>query len=127
MSLNHNYSFKDFTGQDLSGHNPDDFSNSTIKGSCFSQETNDDTMKSILPLGIENVIFENCNLDNVELPPTCTIAGETCHRNTRCMDDGEDWVLGTRKYQDSKRLEILEPVNKKSFIKEGKNITEVNN
>jgi len=120
--INEKYSFKDFTGMSFIENDPDEFSDSTIKGACFSQESNDDTLKSIFPVGMQNVVFENCNLDNVLLPKTCTISGSTSNRNIRIMPDGNDWVLGTNKYVLSNRLVVLEPVNKKSFIKENRNI-----
>lgn len=65
MPLNELHSFADYTGVSLAARDPAEFSNTTIKGSCFSHETPD---AKVFPLGTDGVAFERCNLCNVTLP-----------------------------------------------------------
>jgi hypothetical protein len=73
--LNVKYSFRDFTGKDLTKEPAKDF-DGEIVGSCFAQECPLDTQlpKSgikVFPTGITTT-FIACNLDNVEIPATAT-------------------------------------------------------
>jgi hypothetical protein len=69
--INEKYSYKDFTNINLSLHNPEDFSNTTIIGSCFYIESNDFVIT--FPSGTENITFNRCNLDNIILPKNSII------------------------------------------------------
>lgn len=121
MAINEKYSFKDFTGQTFLGVDPDEFSNSEIVGSCFAQEvlySNDaahngssnhrDTNQDVFPVGVHNITFTRCNLDNCKVggPPTAINGG--IHRKIRVMNDNEDWILGI----DHKPVE---PIRKREF------------
>lgn len=96
------YSFKDFTGHDLSDRK--DMDNLTIEGSCFSHETPD---AAVLPTSLKNTTFIDCNLDNVLIPAGATVIRGSTQR-FQVQADGEDWVI------DGKGTPI-EPVNKEAF------------
>lgn len=109
--INEKYSFKDFTGMDLSRHDPAGFTG-IIKGSCFAQEflfNEEPVPRSIFPVGIY-CIFERCNLDNVLV--TQVMTDDCSNRVIKVQNDREDWVLDGQG-------KPLEPVNKRMFIKAG--------
>lgn len=98
MAINKKYSFKDFTGKSFLNINPDEFSNSEIKGSCFYQESptskiDKNPSVSIFPEGMIDVTFTRCNLDNVIIPSGNTIGEKNSHKKIRIMNDGRDWIL----------------------------------
>ena len=110
MAINKKYSYKDFTHQDFTDVPASEFNNSEIVGSCFYQEGHPE-YKKIYPDGMTGVVFcGRCNLDNVEIPPTCIIEAGCSHRRIKVQNDLEDWVVDG----DGKPLE---PVNKKHFVK----------
>lgn len=91
------YSNKDFTGRTLI--EADDLNDQTIYNSCFSQETPN---SNIFPATMRNVIFKNCNLDNVFIP----VGNEVTDCSTRkysAQNDGNDWELG----EDNKPFRLL--------------------
>lgn len=111
--INEKYSFKDFSGRDLSEVDPLELNNTTIKGSCFYQENNPDSV--IFPVGMIGVIFERCNLDNVSVPAGNIIRADCINRRIKVQIDKEDWIIGPD-------LKPIEPVEKERFISEGKSI-----
>jgi hypothetical protein len=90
MAISEKHSFKDYTGLSLKGYDKSDFTNQTIKGTCFSQEKTD---SDIFPDGTANVTFIRCNLDNVVLPSGSTIDGETINRRIKVQNDLMDWEV----------------------------------
>lgn len=81
------FSRKDFTGRKLL--DADIPSGTKIVGSCFSQET---PGSKIFPDNMTGVTFENCNLDNVEIPPGNTV--KSCStRRFKAQNDGHDWEV----------------------------------
>jgi hypothetical protein len=94
--MNLKYSFKDFTGQDLSGEPAEDFTG-IIKGSCFAQEYLDGDLisdsggKTIFP-AITGVEFVGCNLDNVYVPPGNTVTGGV-KRTIKADSNGVDKIM----------------------------------
>lgn len=81
------YSFKDFTGWDLSNHK--DLNGRIIYGSCFSQETPD---RMIFPITMMNVTFVKCNLDNCFIPNGNPVL--YCSMNRfKAQEDGKDWEV----------------------------------
>tara|TARA_R100001244_G_scaffold92926_2_gene70043 strand:+ start:269 stop:703 length:435 start_codon:yes stop_codon:yes gene_type:complete len=124
VAVNAQYSYKDFTGVDLSGEPAGDFNDSEIIGSCFAQESeysedashsggdHTDPCVSIFPAGMHGVTFTRCNLDNVKIEGNVTVGDRCSHRTIRVMNDLEDWVLKSNH-------EPNEPINKKKFEKMG--------
>jgi len=111
--LNKKYSFKDFCGKSLIKEDPKEFTG-IIKGSCFYHECpedRDEPLVDVFPDGIE-CTFERCNLDNVVIPPKCTVMECCTNKRVKVQNDREDWVL----HPDNKPLE---PIAKKRFIKLG--------
>ena len=111
MAQNTKYSNKDFTGRKLVNTSAIDWNNSEVVNSCFSQETPD---TEVFPAGITGVVFQRCNLDNVVVPPTCTVEGG-CHRRWKVQNDLEDWFIDV----DGNPIE---PMNKGHFQKLGLSI-----
>lgn len=81
------YNFKDFTGQFLQDA---DFSGVTeIVRSCFSQEKPD---THVFPDDLSGVVFVDCNLDNVYIPPG-NVTVNCSQRRFKAQDDGYDWLI----------------------------------
>lgn len=95
--MNEIYSYKDFTGQDLSEERVADFNNSTIVGSCFAQEVPlghaGSPMKDTFPPTMTGVTFEKCNLDNCVIPVGNTVEVTSINRKIQIQNDLEDWFL----------------------------------
>ncbi len=111
--INDKYSGKDFTHHTFLDVDPSEFNNSTIKGTCFYYEIMDGRVGyiQIFPTGITEVIFENCNLDNIFIPPGNTII-DGCHRCIKIQNDLEDWIT-------DKDGNPQEPMSKDQFKKLG--------
>lgn len=80
------YSFKDFTGRDLSDHKMD---NLVIYASCFSQET---PGIAIFPKGMTGTSFYHCNLDNASIP-LGNQAINCSQRQFKVQADLRDWEI----------------------------------
>lgn len=100
------YSFRNFTGQDLSSR--EDMDGLAICGSCFSQEVPD---APTLPPKLTGATFVRCNLDNVKVPDGNTVIDCTTRR-FRAQNDGNDWLLDANGDPEK-------PVNWKLFVKRG--------
>ena len=112
--INKKHSYKDYTGQDLSKLPAAEFSNSTIKGTCFSQELiKSDDLVNVFPEGVENITFERCNLDNVLIPKKCDKTKCCTNKMFKVQADKRDWVI------DPVTKEPIEPLNKKLYLKKG--------
>ena len=107
--INEKYSRKDFTGKCFTHLDKSEFSNTTIIGSCFSQEDTDGNEVDIFPTGTNNINFERCNLDNVKIPGGSTLDGMCCNRRFKTQKDGFDWII------DKNTKKPLKPVNEKLF------------
>ena len=92
MAINAKYSNKDFTGRTFVNIGAYEFNNTIIENSCFWQE-NHPELKKIFPAGMTGVVFRYCNLDNVEVPATCTIESTCNHRRIMVQNDLEDWFV----------------------------------
>ena len=92
MIINKKYSNKDFTGRAFVNIPASKFNNTIIENSCFWQE-NHPELRKIFPDGMTGVIFRYCNLDNVEVSPTCTIESTCNHRRIMVQNDLEDWFV----------------------------------
>ena len=112
---NEKYSYKDFMHQDFLSVDASEFSDSTIIGSNFYQEsaysadalgnTPPDPLVDVFPVGTQNVTFERCNLDNVKLPKD-SILIDCINRRIRVQNDWEDWILdGDSKPSEPMNLE----------------------
>lgn len=68
-----------------------------IVGSCFYRESplgeTGDPRKKIFPAGMTGVIFNRCNLDNVDVPAGNTIINSIGNRRIRVQNDMEDWLV----------------------------------
>lgn len=111
--LNDTYSFKDFTGQSLLDVPVEELNSTTIKGSCFAQESRGYAVT--FRAALTGVIFEGCNLDNVFIPPGNIIADDCCHRRILVQKDGQDWLV-------DETLTPIEPLNKALIFTEGGNV-----
>ena len=80
------YSYKDFTGRNLTGHTIEP---QVITGSCFSQEKPD---TAVFPQNMTGVTFVNCNLDNCAIPEGNTVIGGSTRRFC-VQEDGFDWLV----------------------------------
>lgn len=87
--MSESYSFRDFTNRSLLDRPASDFSGTTIRKSSFSQDKPD---TQVFPAGSENITFEDCNTDNVLLPPGSTVV-RGCHRRWLAQPDGFDWIV----------------------------------
>jgi len=83
------YSYKNFAGHILTHLPASDFIGITIRGSCFSHETPD---AIVFPDGSKDMTFEDCNIDNVLLPPNSTVI-RGCARRFKAQADGTDWIV----------------------------------
>lgn len=81
------YSFKDFTGHDLTANQ--DMSGITIEGSCFSHETPD---SDVFPADMTGATFIDCNLDNCAIPPGNTVLRGT-QKRFLVQNDLNDWIV----------------------------------
>lgn len=116
--LNKEYSFKDFTGISFKNKPVEDFNNTLIKGSCFYQEASkgdNEVLKDIFPNGIVGVIFQRCNLDNVEISLGNIIQSDCINRKIQVQNDGDDWFL-------DEDLKPVEPMNKEQRLMDGQSI-----
>jgi hypothetical protein len=128
MALNEKYSFKNFTGQDLSAEPAEDFNNTIIRGTCFAQEwLNGDVIsseggKDIFPAGMTGVTFERCNLDNVNIPVGNIVTShggtDSSTKVVKWEYDGEDWIM----IKNGEVWEPTEPIRKKRFLALGLSI-----
>ena len=108
MAINEKHSFKDYTGQDLTGLPASEFNDSTVKGSCFYQEWvkgDPTTLKDVFPAGVTGLTLERCNLDNVKIPAGASVKGGT-NKRIRYQNDRDDWEVNGSD-------EPVEPLNKK--------------
>ena len=106
--VNDKYSYGDFTHQSFIDQPASEFNNSEIVGSCFYQQGHPE-LKKVFPAGMTGVTFRHCNLDNVEVPPTCTIAARCSHRRIKAQNDKEDWIVDAA-------LNPIEPVCMSIFL-----------
>jgi len=115
MALNEKYSYKDFTGVSLDSIGLSEINNSTVRGSCFYQETSltasrrDEIERHVFPETMTGVVFDRCNLDNVYIPSGNTVLPSCSKRLIQVQNDLEDWILSDAD------LSPAEPVDKKSF------------
>lgn len=81
------YSFKDFTGHDLSDRT--DMSGIIIYGSCFYHENPD---LNFLPASMGGTTFIACNLDNNTMPDGNEII-DCSNRKIKAQEDDTDWIV----------------------------------
>lgn len=99
--MNAQYSYGDFTQQDLS--DADRFDGDVV-GSCFQQDSPD----TVAFPADANATFFRCNLNNCRIPAGCTIGSGSCNYQHSKQNDGEQWILdGSGK--------PIEPLGKKQF------------
>ncbi len=109
MTQNEKYSFKDFTGQDLTGLPASEFNDSEIVGSCFYREAPydadslganaKDPRVDVFPLGVVGLVLTRCNLDNVTIPAGATMGDRSSHRKVRIQNDNQDWICDDSTYK----------------------------
>lgn len=90
--LNQKYSLKSFRNQKFTDVPASEFNNTTIKGSSFYQSCcrTDGQMVNVFPPGMTGVTFEDCNLDNVIIPPGNTVVRGT-NKRLKLQNDLMDW------------------------------------
>lgn len=105
------YSFQDFTNQYL--REAADLDGSVVVGSCFYQVCSydfvGDPLRHIFPEDMQEVVFVDCNLDNVYIPPGNTMRG-CSHRRIKQMNDREYWFI-------DENLTPTEPIHKKRLMR----------
>lgn len=114
--INEKYSYKGFPYHNLSFKDrpTEEFNDTIIVGSCFYQEWvegDKDVAKDIFPDGMKGVIFRQCNLDNVYVPPGNKIEGGT-NKLIKIQNDRDDWILDDN-------LKPIKPMNKEERLKFG--------
>lgn len=118
QEVNEEYSFRAFPYHDVSfkGVPAEDFNNTIIRGSCFYQEwrENENVIKDIFPDGMTDVIFVNCNLDNIYIPPGNTIQDGT-NKRIQVQNDFQAWILDND-------LKPVEPMDKRIRLVAGVSI-----
>lgn len=112
MSKDKTYSDKDFTGHNLQDRK--NMSGLLIVNSCFSQEIPDTV---VFPADMTGTTFEDCNLDNVFIPPGNTVKRGTTKR-FKVQNDGEDWLVDSHD-------KPLEPLSKVIYQRLGLSIDPV--
>jgi hypothetical protein len=88
--INEKYSFIDCTGQSLKKVSTSELNNTTIKGTCFSQEEPD---TDIFPAGMTGLTFEGCNLENVVIPSGNIAAKDCVTWRVKVQNDGMFWEI----------------------------------
>jgi len=130
MPRNEKYSFKDFTGQDLTGLPASEFNDSEIVGSCFYREAPydadslgenaKDPRVDVFPSDVIGLVLTRCNLDNVTAPAGATVGDRSSHRKLRVQNDNQDWIC------DDLTHKPTEPANLKSHQLDGLNTDPAN-
>jgi len=88
--LNKKYSYQSWKRKTFVDVDAKEFNDSEIIGACFYQDT---PYSNVFPPDIEDVVFERCNLDNVNIPAGATVKGGT-NQHIATMNDGEYWIVG---------------------------------
>lgn len=83
------HSHKDYTGRSLADRPASEFTGTTVRGTCFSQETPD---SAVFPSGVTNCTLIACNLDNVLVPAGFSVVG-CSRRRFKAQPDGLDWIV----------------------------------
>ena len=89
MAFNELHSHADYTGRTFLASDPAEWSGSTLIGTCFAQEQ---PGTQVFPAGTSDVMFIDCNLDNVLLPAESVAMGG-CRRQFCVQADAEDWLV----------------------------------
>lgn len=100
------YSFKDFTGRDLS--NEKDMNDLVIYGSCLSHETPD---ASVLPSDLLGTTFIKCNLSNVKIPDGNMVI-DCITTRFKVQNDLRDWEIDS----ENKPVKVI---GEKFWIQQG--------
>ena len=97
---------------DLTTIPAEQFNNSDIIGSQFYQSGLPDT--AVFPEGVVGVKLKRCGLDNVLIPPGCTMESDAgidcCNNRIIKQNDGELWKCDGLN-------DPIEPVNKKKYLR----------
>jgi hypothetical protein len=89
MALNEKYSYKSWKRKSFAGKDPEEFNDSDIIGAGFSQEQ---PFTDVFPDTIKGVVFQDCNLDNCNIPAGATVKGGT-NKHFKIAKDGEFWLV----------------------------------
>jgi len=109
---NEQYSYGNFTGQDLSARPAAEF-DGEIMGSCFSQPqtfSRGDPLRDVFPAEMTGT-FVRCNLDNCRIPPRASVQGG-CNRRLARQNDLEMWLV-------DENGNPTEPTNPQGFDQHG--------
>ena len=89
--VNDKYSYNDFSDQSFLDVDPAEFSNTLIRNSNFYRQNTSELSQwfKIFPDGAENVTFEGCNLDNIELPMGTILDEWSTHKQFIMFDSGD--------------------------------------
>ena len=120
--INEKHSHKDYSNRCLKHLPAEEFSNTTIVGTCFSQEVLGGTpmLIDIFPDGTKNVTFERSNLINVFMPKDSATDSDcstqkVLSKSTGNVDVDKDDALSKVKplKMDRASLVLMNPANKK--------------
>lgn len=89
VPINNMYSYGSFENKNFINSEPDEFNNSIIYGSNFSQKNH---RTIVFPVNITGVYFLRCNMDNVYIPPGIEIF-ECSNKQIKLMNDLEYWEV----------------------------------
>ena len=90
---------------DLLSLSPDEFSN--MKLVQFSNYKEGAERVQGLPAGVVNVVFEDCNIDNMIIPEGCSISRTTTNKKLEAQNDNEDWDMDKLKpLRESEYIEL---------------------
>lgn len=102
--MNEKYSMKDLSRQDFTKEDARDFNDTEIFGSAFSQK---EPYTDVFPPEMRGVTFNNCNLDNCNIPDGNTVIRST-NKHFKEQEDGEIWFVGSD-------LKPIRPRDERSF------------
>jgi len=78
-----------FKRQSFINVDPEEFNNTEIIGSSFSQT---EAFTDVFPPGMAGVVFTNCNLNNCNMPNDNAVVNGT-HEHHKTQNDGEEWII----------------------------------
>lgn len=92
--INKKYSYNSFHGKNFSNLSADEFSNTEIVRAGFFQPW---LKRKVFPDGITNIIFRNCNLDNVDLSNVdCVLVDSDNRQLDWCAKSGEYFIYDAK-------------------------------
>lgn len=86
MPHNSQFSFRDFSNRTLVERDVELLNDSTIVGSCFSQNEPDTV---VFPADVSGLVLEKCNLENAMIPAGVTVGNGCLQQRFSTQADGD--------------------------------------